>query len=175
MPDAFGVFYARHAPAVTAYLACRVDSAEVALDLTAEVFEAALVGRNGYRAADGPARAWLYGIARHKLARSLRHRAVDRALRWRLRVPVLLYTDDALDEAHRRMDAARDEVVADLHLLPPGERYAVLARVVEDRSYKEIATATDLSEATVRKRVSRGLARLRLRAIRRQRPGGVRG
>jgi len=50
-----------------------------------------------------------------------------------------------------------------VELLAPDQRDAVRAHFVEDRSYAEIASAQHVSEAVVRKRVSRGLAALRER------------
>jgi len=44
---------------------------------------------------------------------------------------------------------------------PPAERDAVLARVVQDRPYAEIADEMRCSELLVRQRVSRGLRALR--------------
>jgi RNA polymerase sigma-70 factor (ECF subfamily) len=45
--------------------------------------------------------------------------------------------------------------------LPEDQRDAVRAHVLDDRGYAEIATDERLAEATVRKRVSRGLRVLR--------------
>jgi RNA polymerase sigma-70 factor (ECF subfamily) len=45
--------------------------------------------------------------------------------------------------------------------LPEAERHAIEARVLAERSYAEIAASLRCSELVVRKRVSRGLARLR--------------
>ena len=45
--------------------------------------------------------------------------------------------------------------------LPEDERDAVELRVVHEREYAEIAAELRCSELVVRKRVSRGLARLR--------------
>ncbi len=42
-----------------------------------------------------------------------------------------------------------------------GERDAVRARVVDERTYASIAAEMRCSELVIRKRVSRGLARLR--------------
>ena len=47
--------------------------------------------------------------------------------------------------------------------LPDQQRRAVLARVVDERGYDEIAVGAGVSEAVARKRVSRGLAGLRRR------------
>jgi DNA-directed RNA polymerase specialized sigma24 family protein len=45
--------------------------------------------------------------------------------------------------------------------LPADQRVAVEARIVDDRSYADIASEMRCSESVVRKRVSRGLATLR--------------
>jgi RNA polymerase sigma-70 factor (ECF subfamily) len=50
-----------------------------------------------------------------------------------------------------------------IDVLVPDQRFAVQAHVVEERDYAEIAQDLNVSEAVVRKRVSRGLAALRHR------------
>ena len=45
--------------------------------------------------------------------------------------------------------------------LPEDERFAVRSRVLDERPYPEIASELRCSEMVVRKRVSRGLARMR--------------
>ena len=45
--------------------------------------------------------------------------------------------------------------------LPPDQRDAVRARVLDQDDYAEIATRLECSQSVVRKRVSRGLATLR--------------
>jgi DNA-directed RNA polymerase specialized sigma24 family protein len=47
--------------------------------------------------------------------------------------------------------------------LPGDQREAVIAHVVDDRGYPELADSLQTSEAAVRQRVSRGLATLRRR------------
>ena len=76
------MFYDRHARAVFEYFARRTRDPESAADLTAETFAAAIVARRRFRPGPVPASAWLFGIARHKLADFRRRgRAEDRALR----------------------------------------------------------------------------------------------
>src|SRR5215218_6492452 len=58
-PAAFGVFYERHEERILRYFLARVGDAEVAADLTAETFAAALAGAHRFRARKGPAVAWL--------------------------------------------------------------------------------------------------------------------
>jgi RNA polymerase sigma-70 factor (ECF subfamily) len=59
-------------------------------------------------------------------------------------------------------------VHAQMERLPPEQRAAIAARVVDDRPYEQIAAELQTSQAVVRKRVSRGLARMR------ERMGGLR-
>lgn len=58
-PAAFGVFYERHEERMLRYFVSRVGDAEIAADLTAETFAAALAGAHRFRARKGPAVAWL--------------------------------------------------------------------------------------------------------------------
>jgi hypothetical protein len=54
------------------------------------------------------------------------------------------------------------EVDADLlRHLPRDQRHAIVAHIVEERDYREIAAESRASEASVRQRVSRGLGALR--------------
>lgn len=62
------------------------------------------------------------------------------------------------------MGALADDVATSaLAALPPDQREAVEARIVDEREYADIALAARTSESVVRKRVSRGLAGLRSR------------
>jgi len=164
-PTAFGAVYERHAPAVLAYLRARTRSTEVALDLTAEVFAAALQSAHRYRAEAGPVRGWLFGIANHKLIDSRRRaRVADEALR-RLRIATLDLSEDDVAEVDRRLSEQAEGELA-MRLvgdLPPDQRDAVLARVVDEGDYAEIARRFETTELNVRARVSRGLRRLGVR------------
>ena len=164
-PAAFGVIYRRHAGAVFAYLLYRTRSAEPAAELTAEVFAAAFEASGRFRPGEAPVRAWLFGIANHKLADSARRRRiVDRARR-KLRMERIEFDDAALERAEELADLERagESVGALVADLPDGEREAVLAHVVDERSYAELAQQLNVSRGTVRKRVSRGLTRVATR------------
>ena len=71
--EAFAAFYRRNARPLAGFFMRRTGDAELAADLTAETFAAALASRRRFDPAKGPAIGWLYGIARHKLARTLEH------------------------------------------------------------------------------------------------------
>ena len=138
----------------------RTADPELAADLTAEVFAAALDACARYRAGEGPASAWLFGIAQHKLAKSRRRGVVEDRARRRLGMEPLILDDEDLERIDR-LAAGDDGAEALLQGLPTDQRDAVRARILEDRSYDEIAGALRCSPAVVRKRVSRGLAHLR--------------
>ena len=159
-PVAFATFYRRYERSMLAFFVRRTADPELAADLTAEVFAAALQACARYRAGEAPASAWLFGIAQHKLAKSRRRGVVEDRARRRLGMAPLRIDDDDLERIER---LAGGEDVADglLDGLAPDQRDAVRARILEERSYEEIAGALRCSPAVVRKRVSRGLARLR--------------
>ena len=59
--EACGVFFARHGPTVVAFVRRRVGSAELAADLTAETFAAALIAVHRDHAHEVPdGAAWLW-------------------------------------------------------------------------------------------------------------------
>lgn len=159
-PAAFAVFYRRYERPILAFFMRRTSDAELAADLTAEVFAVALAACVRYRAGEAPASAWLFAIAQHKLAKSRRRSAVeDRARRLLGMAPVVLEDEDL-----RQIEGccgSEDTLVGLLEGLAPEQRDAVRARVLEDRSYDEIAVELRCSPSAARKRVSRGLARLR--------------
>ncbi len=161
-PEAYAVFYRRHVAGLLGYFLRRTRDPELAADLCAETFAAALDGAHRFDPARGPAVAWLYGIARRLLAHAQRRGAVEDRARRRLGMAPLDLTDAALEriEALAASEAAVAQALAEL---PPEQRAAVEARVVDERGYDEIALAAQTSESVIRKRVSRGLAGMRAR------------
>jgi RNA polymerase sigma factor (sigma-70 family) len=161
-PAAFARFYRRHAEPVLRYLLYRTGSVEAAAELTAETFAAAFEASGRFRPGGPPARAWLFGIADHKLADSARRRRIEDRARHRLGVERIRFEDAELERAEEAADLDRDggQLESLVHDLPPAERDAVLARVVRERTYLELAAELGVSPQTARKRVSRGLARL---------------
>ncbi len=158
-PDAFVAFYRSHLSAVLGFFLRRTGDPELTADLTAEVFAAALLAAERYRPGERPALAWLYGIAAHKLADSRRRGRVEDEARRRLALEPLAIDDDELARVAEMADDGAAERA--LLSLPPAQRDAVLARVVDERPYPEIAQQMRCSELLVRQRVSRGLRALR--------------
>src|ERR1043165_9023369 len=80
----FECLYCRHVEALLGYFARRTRDPELAADLCAETFAAALAGRHRFRAERGPARAGRYGIAAKRLADAQRRGHADVRMRRRL-------------------------------------------------------------------------------------------
>jgi RNA polymerase sigma factor (sigma-70 family) len=156
-PDAFGAFYRRHEDRVLGYFLARVGDSEVAADLTAETFAAALASAHRFRRRKEPASAWLFGIARNNLAMSRRRGRVEARARHRLGMAPVVLTDESIERISE-LDRTAVELVEEL---PRDQRDAVRARIVDELEYADIAMDLRCSEAVVRKRVSRGLGTLR--------------
>src|SRR5688572_8699286 len=100
-PDDFALLYRRHVHGLLGYLLRRTGDAELAANLCAETFAAALAGARRFDPARGPAVAWLYGIARRLLHRAQRRGAVEDSARRRLGMAPLVLSDAALERIER--------------------------------------------------------------------------
>jgi RNA polymerase sigma-70 factor (ECF subfamily) len=161
-PEAFGLFYRRHVDAVLRYARARSGRPDLAADICAETFARALERAGDFDPERGPGRAWLFTIAGSVLVDGIRRGQVEARARRRLGMGPRELTDADIERIEELADVGRGldptALVADL---PPDQRDAVLARVVEERPYAEIASDLQVSEAVVRQRVSRGLSSLR--------------
>ncbi len=158
---AFAVFYRRHLPPVLAFLLRETRDREAAADLAAEVFAAVLLGSSRYAEQGVSATPWVIGIARNKLLMSFRRGRVEARARHRLGFQAVALDDGDLERIEEVARGDGGRLAALVEDLPDDERYAVRSRVLEDRPYREIATELKCSELVIRKRVSRGLARMR--------------
>jgi RNA polymerase sigma-70 factor (ECF subfamily) len=162
--EAFGVFYRRHATWVLGFLARRLGDPELAADVTSEVFAAALLASDRYDPRLGEANSWLFGIASRQLGSAVRRGVSEDRARRRLGMErVAVDADDVAWIASLAATQGGDRATELLSELPGDQRELVAARVIDERSYDELAGEYGLSQAAVRKRVSRGLATLRAR------------
>ena len=136
---------------------------ELAADLAAEVFAAVLLSAARYEAQLPTALPWVIGIARHKLLMSWRRGRIEARARRRLGLEPVELDDLALERIDQLADAGVGRLEQMLEQLPQMEREAVRWHVVDEVGYDEIAAQLNCSEMVVRKRVSRGLGRLRNR------------
>ena len=154
-------FYRRYEPAVIGYMLRRTRSAELAVDLASEVFAEALASSHRYRPQSGSATAWLFTIAHHVLTDSVRRGRVESRARRRIGIAeAISYSDDQLERIESLVSQC-GWATRLLEALPSEQRSAVRARIIEERSYSEIARELKTSELVIRQRVSRGLSALR--------------
>jgi RNA polymerase sigma-70 factor (ECF subfamily) len=163
-PDAFEVFYDRHA-GVAYSLAYRiVGSRPAAEEVVQEAFLS--IWRSGARfdPAKGSVRAWTLGI--------VRNRAIDALRRDSGNAPKLSYDDDAIlearpaeerteDEALRRSEAA--EVRGALRQLPEEQAKVIQLAFFGGFSHSEIAEMVGEPLGTVKGRMRLGMEKIRVR------------
>jgi RNA polymerase sigma factor (sigma-70 family) len=156
--------YDRHAVTMLAFFVRRTFEPEVAVDLVAETFAAAFVARGRFRGRGEDAEAaWMYGIARNRLADWQRRAGVERRALARLGVERRALTDAEYDriEELSGLRALSDSLRVGLSELSESHREALRLRIVEEREYADVAVALGVSEQTARARVSRALSALR--------------
>jgi RNA polymerase sigma-70 factor (ECF subfamily) len=157
---ATAAFVSRHADSVYAYVRHRLaPRADLVEDLVQEVFLAALDSLPTFRGASS-LRAWLLGIARHK---------VEGYYRERLRTPEPIgdgddaepaaqtpLVDDVIDR--ERMEARTHRI---LEQLPESYSFLLVWRYWEGRSASEMAVATGKTEKAVERLLARARTRFR--------------
>lgn len=162
-PDAFGVLYERYEAQLLGFFWRATRRADIAADLTAEVFAAALESAASFRPQSGSARGWLFGIARHELADTWERGRVEDRARRRMEVAPQTLTDEALERVEELASHASRDTLVLLESLPEDQRRAVDGRVLNELDYAELAASLSCSQSLVRQRVSRGLRTLRAR------------
>lgn len=150
-------------PGLLVFAARRTFDAELALDVVGETFAIAFEKRATFRgASDGEAIGWLQAICRTVISHHYRRSDVERRALRRMGVEL-----PAMEDEERRrieelagLSTLHQRVAGALEHLPPGQRDAIRLRIVEERSYPELAAHLGVTQETARARVSRGLRAL---------------
>lgn len=159
----FAAFYQRHERALVRFLARQLFDPEVAIDLAAETFAQAFVGRHRFR---GTTRAeevsWLETIARRRLSRYWRRGKAERQALTRLGIELPRPDREELERVEElaSLADARAAIQTAIANLSADHRQALELRIVRELPYPEVAQALGVSEQTARARVSRGLKAL---------------
>lgn len=154
--DRFERLYARHAPALYAFLSYRTGDRVLAEDLLADTFERALRARRRFDPREASEKTWLYAIALNCLRDHVRRRGSEsRALERIASGP----GPGSADEMEAVSD--RDLITRNLAALSEEEREAVALRFGADLTVPEIAKLTGARLTTVEGRVYRALRKLR--------------
>ncbi|HEY1689573.1 MAG TPA: RNA polymerase sigma factor [Solirubrobacteraceae bacterium] len=168
-PEAFGLFYDRFERQLLAFFWRATRRSDIAADLTAEVFAAALESVASFRPELGSANAWLFGIARHALADAWSRGQVEDRARRRLGIEPLALDDELLERIEELDAHAEGVALGLLEDLPEDQRVAVQGRVIGELDYEELSEQLSCSQSVVRQRVSRGLRSMRARLRQTQR------
>ncbi len=161
--DAYGALFQRHQQSVYTYCFRRTSSWSTAEDLVAVVFLEAWRTRRAMQLQSGSLLPWLLGIATH--CTSHHHRSLSRhstalarlAARWEEQ------PDLADDVVQRLADEGRMQQVSKAFARLPGrERDVLELAMFAELDYARISIALNIPIGTVRSRLSRAKARLRL-------------
>jgi RNA polymerase sigma-70 factor (ECF subfamily) len=154
---ALELLYRRHAPWLAGRLAARTSSRDLAEEALQDTFMAAWRDARGYHGS-GEVPAWLWGIARRRLA-SLARRQPHGSL--------------SLDTAGERVDPAAGPEEAALGQdasarirravahLPDEQRAAITAVVYQGQTVTQATQATGVAEGTIKSRLHRARRHLR--------------
>ncbi len=156
-PHAFGAIYDHYFPRIYNYARYRVQSPVDADDLTAQIFERALVHLKSYRPDSAPFSAWLFGIARNAINDYYRRQHDDLSFE--------LVHDQLADEPPPESAAAqretRDRLLTALMRLSDRERDLLALKFAADLTHKQIAQIAEMSESSVSVTIFRALKHLR--------------
>ncbi len=157
--------YEREADRLLAFFVRRTADPQIAADLWAETFAQTVAGHRRRRALSGEIErdtGFLYAVAHRQLAQYYRRGYAEQRAMQRLGLERPdLGPDPAAQLQHRvDLDDLRAVVGEAVEQLPDGMRRAVQLRVVDQRSYADIAACLAISEQAARARVSRGLKAL---------------
>jgi RNA polymerase sigma-70 factor (ECF subfamily) len=161
--DDITALYRDHAPALLRYLMRRTFDAQAAVDLMAETFAVAYEQRAGARADRDSGRGWIFGIANNLLSGFYRDGQIERRGAERLGIDIPQVSVEDFDRVEELAETAelRAAVAVALGGLSEDHRQALQWRVVDERSYDEIAAALEVTEQVARARVSRALRKLK--------------
>lgn len=154
MEDLRALAFRRHYDDVYRFVRRRTDTDDEAEEIAQSVFAHAAARLDPDREGSAPLLAWLYTVAQRRLVDAARVRAKrGTALR-------LEETYPASDRASYGT-AVAETLRAALAALPPAQRDVVVLRLVEGRSFAEIAERLDATEAACKMRFRRGLSLVR--------------
>lgn len=161
--EAFEHVYYQYADSLLAYLARSTLDPEVAFDLMAETFAEAFDGISSFRGStDAEGRAWLYAIATHLLMRWRSRGEMERRKLTGLGIEIGDLGQEEFERIEALADLQRLKPSLDIALqkLSEDARQVLQLRIVEERSYEEIAATRGTTNAAARHHVSRSLRQL---------------
>lgn len=142
--------FRRHYDDVYRFVRRRTASTADAEDIAAEVFADAAKGLDGLELDAKPMLAWLFTVARRRLADEARRRS---------RSPVVV--DEDVEGAREYGPEIADTLRRAIASLPETQRTVLVLKLVEGRRFGEIARRLDITEAACKMRLSRAVETMR--------------
>ena len=139
--------FRRHYRQIYGFVRRRSQTAVDAEDVTAEVFADAAAALERFEPGTAPVLAWLYTVARRRLADAARRQHGGEPLP---EVAAPAYPDEVARAIRRALAALPDE-----------QRRVVVLKLLRGLSFGEIATHVNATEAACKMRFSRALAQMR--------------
>lgn len=155
---AFNNLYERHVTRVYRYLLVRVGNVDDAEDLTSQTFLVAMENLDKYRG-ERPFLAWLFGIARHKMADKYRKQKPELTLE--TAVDLANPQDDPDDLVSQKLQI--ETIAQKLQTLSPDRAEVITLRLFGGLDIPEIARLMQKQEPAVRMLLHRGLQDLQSR------------
>ncbi|MBI2604894.1 MAG: sigma-70 family RNA polymerase sigma factor [Deltaproteobacteria bacterium] len=152
---AFEALYRRHSGKVYGYLRKRLSDRAAADEVFQSVFLKLHQTRRNYDPAY-PFAQWLFVVAKTTLFDHFRKASRQ------VKVSDEPFNEGLLSQNQPSPALNNEKELEALGLLPAKQRQAIEMRVLDERSYEEIAAKLSRSQENVRQMVSRGLKKLRL-------------
>jgi RNA polymerase sigma-70 factor (ECF subfamily) len=154
--EAVTLLYERYVDSIYAFVSYRVESTEVAEDLTSEVFLRMVRSLHAYKDRGLPFKAWLFRIATNLITDHYRHKNTH---------PITpIYDHFESDEPNPVEQVIEDQEQLDMQLalktLPAQYQDLLILHFVEDLSYEEIVKIMNKSTAALRAMQYRALKSL---------------
>ncbi|NRB52219.1 MAG: sigma-70 family RNA polymerase sigma factor [Saprospiraceae bacterium] len=156
-PARFRPLYNRYYEPIFRFIFRRTNQEELTADICSQVFLKALQRINSYSYKGVPFSAWLYRIASNEVAQHYRATQKNRVVS----MEESSFTDmiDELDE--QDTEGLRQQLLATLDTLKEGDLQLIELRFFEQRSFREVAEITGITENNAKVRTYRILERMK--------------
>ncbi len=158
-PAQFGLLYDFYAVRVFTYFRYRVESTQMAEDLTARTFSEALTNLKNYRPEKAAFGAWLFGIAHHVISRYYR---TKKRFQWLpLESATTVKSDSDPPEQMVIHNEAQASLLRAVNQRPARERNVIALKFAGELNNRQIAQITGLTESNIGTILYRTLRQLR--------------
>lgn len=156
-PEHFGPLYDKYYKQIFGYVYQRMDSKDVAFDLTAQVFLKALTNLEKYEYKGVPFASWLYRIAHSEVMQLFRNNKKLRTIN--ADVSDLRNICEEVEEEY--MEQYKSILMTVIKDLPEDELQLIELRFFEKRAFKEIAEILNITETNAKVKLYRILERVK--------------